>query len=172
MFDRAGIAYHPVDPDSVAYQHEARGGKTRATPSARTRVVTIQQGFVGGEFSGGCTEVFEAWRDGLLQDLLRRNDGAVRELEREPYTFSQAGRARSGSAVASGAAVGAAPEALGKNYNSTRQMCRPVAQKHWYPCEFGSRGLNYAVGTKHAYVCGRRVAGQDRPGPHRNIRQK
>lgn len=95
MFDRAGIVYHPVDPDSVAYQHEARGGKTRATPNARTRVVRIQQGFVGGEFSGGCTEVFEAWRDGLLQDLLRRNDGAVRELERDPYTFSEAGCARS-----------------------------------------------------------------------------
>ena len=73
MFARCGIAYRSVDLDSVAYQANDRGGQIRAALSARTGVSTIPQVFVGGEFIGGCTDVFTAWREGRLQKLLTQH---------------------------------------------------------------------------------------------------
>jgi len=73
MFARCGIPYRSVDLDSVAYQRDDRGGKIRAAVAARTGINTIPQIFVGGEFIGGCTEVFDAWREGRLQKLLKQN---------------------------------------------------------------------------------------------------
>jgi cysteine synthase A len=73
MFARCGIPYRSIDLDSVAYQQNDRGGKIRAALSARTGVTTIPQIFIGGEFIGGCTELFEAWRTGGVQVLLKQH---------------------------------------------------------------------------------------------------
>lgn len=88
FFGRCGIAYRAVDLDSVEYQREDRGGAIRAALTARTGVATIPQIFVGGEFIGGCTDLFEAWRAGRLQALLERHGIAYeRELRLDPYSF-------------------------------------------------------------------------------------
>jgi cysteine synthase len=88
FFAKHGIAYRSVDLDSVAYQDEDRGGQIRAALSARTSFVTIPQIFVGGEFLGGCTDVFDAYKQGRLQQLLDKSNVAYdKTLTVDPYSF-------------------------------------------------------------------------------------
>ena len=88
MFSEYGIPYRAVDIDSVEYQQDDWGGQIRAALAARTTWTTIPQIFVGGEFVGGCTDAFDAWKDGRLQRLLAQHgvehsgDGKP-----DPYSF-------------------------------------------------------------------------------------
>jgi cysteine synthase A len=86
LFARLDIAYCSVDLDSVAYQADDRGGKIRAVLATRTGARTIPQIFIGGQHVGGCTELFDACRDGSMGRLL---DGAGvaydKELAIDPY---------------------------------------------------------------------------------------
>ena len=85
MFARHGITYRSVDLDSVEYQKDDRGGKIRTALQARTSMTTIPQIFVGGEFVGGCTEVFDAYKAGRFQVLLDRHGASYdREPARRP----------------------------------------------------------------------------------------
>jgi cysteine synthase len=88
MFAEYGIAYRSVDLDSVAYQNDDWGGQIRAALAARTKWKTIPQIFVGGEFVGGCTDAFDAWKDGRLPALLAKygvEHGG--DLGGDPYSF-------------------------------------------------------------------------------------
>ncbi len=88
LFARHGIAYRSVDLDSVEYQQDDRGGKIRAALTAHTSCITIPQIFVGGEFLGGCTELFDAYKQGRFQELLDKNNVAYdRNLKVDPYSF-------------------------------------------------------------------------------------
>ena len=88
LFARLGIAYRSIDLDSVAYQAEDWGGRVRAALSARTACRTIPQIFVGGHFVGGCTELFDAHRDGRLRVLLGQAGVAFDDdLDLDPYAF-------------------------------------------------------------------------------------
>src|ERR1700732_1278940 len=88
MFARHGIGSRSVDLDSVEYQGGDRGGKVRAALSARTSMSTIPQVFVGGEFIGGCTDVFDACKAGRLQALLAKHRVAYdRSVQIDPYSF-------------------------------------------------------------------------------------
>jgi cysteine synthase A len=88
LFGKYKIPYRSIDLDSVEYQRGDRGGKIRAALTARTRVATIPQIFVGGELLGGATDVLQAAKDGRLQKLLEANrvsfDAAVGD---EPLSF-------------------------------------------------------------------------------------
>jgi cysteine synthase A len=66
LFKGLGIDYTSIDLDSVAYQDGDRGGRIRRVLNRRLGVPTIPQIFVGGEHVGGCSELFEAYRDGSL----------------------------------------------------------------------------------------------------------
>jgi cysteine synthase len=70
LFARAGIPYRMVGLDSVAYQQDDRGGQIRSALRTRTGRVTIPLVFLGGEFIGGCSETFDAYRSGQLQQKL------------------------------------------------------------------------------------------------------
>jgi cysteine synthase A len=88
LFARLQVRYRAVDLDSVEYQQDDRGGRIRAALAARTSVATIPQIFIGGEFIGGCTDLFEAWRGGRAQDLLERSGVDYdRTAKIDPYTF-------------------------------------------------------------------------------------
>ena len=88
LFARHGIAYRSVDLDSVEYQSGNQGGKIRAALTARTSFGTIPQIFVGGEFLGGCTDVFDAYKQGRLQELLEKNNvNYDRNVKLDPYSF-------------------------------------------------------------------------------------
>ena len=70
FFDAAGIEFRSIDLNSVAYQQGDLGGEIRAALGSRIGTPTIPQVFVGGVHVGGCTETFDAWRDGGLQTLM------------------------------------------------------------------------------------------------------
>ena len=65
-----GIQYRSVDLDSTAYQPDDLGNKIRAVLGARTGAKTIPQIFIGDEHIGGCTDLFDAWREGSIQRRL------------------------------------------------------------------------------------------------------
>ena len=69
MFAELDIDYRAIDLDSVKYQENGWGGEIRKALEAQTAMKTIPQIFVGGNFIGGCTEVFDAYKDGRLQKL-------------------------------------------------------------------------------------------------------
>ncbi|MBS9402290.1 cysteine synthase A [Halomonas sp. TRM85114] len=88
LFARLGIEYRSVDLDAVAYQEGDLGGRIRAVLAARTGATTIPRIFVGGEHIGGCTELFDAWRDGSLPRQLEALDVDYdRSVELDPYSL-------------------------------------------------------------------------------------
>ena len=48
---------------------------------------TIPQIFIGGEHIGGCTELFDAWRDGSLRKLMDEKRIAFKDVDIDPYTL-------------------------------------------------------------------------------------
>ena len=92
MFAHCGIPYRSIDLDSVPYQKDNHGGKIRAVLKGLTSFETIPQIFVGGEFIGGCTEVFDAYKEGRLQTLLEKNAVAYdQSVSLDPYSFCRPG---------------------------------------------------------------------------------
>ena len=88
MFSHVGIDYRSIDLDSVDYQKDDWGGKIRAVLAARTGIKTIPQIFVGDEFIGGCTELFDAYKSGQLQALFEKNKVNFDETpDVDPYSF-------------------------------------------------------------------------------------
>ena len=88
MFKAFDIPYRSIDLDSVAYQEKNWGGQIRAALRAQTGIKTIPQIFVGGEFVGGCTELFDAHNEGRLKTLLK--DNSVKydmEVKKDAYSF-------------------------------------------------------------------------------------
>jgi cysteine synthase A len=88
MLAAYGIPYRTVDLDSVEYQEDDWGGQIRAALTAKTKFKTIPQIFVGGELIGGCTDAFDAWRGGRLQQLLDKAQVAYSgQNSADPYSF-------------------------------------------------------------------------------------
>jgi cysteine synthase A len=82
------IAYKAIELDSVEFQREMFGRKIRDVLAARTGFNTIPQVFIGGEFVGGCTDVFDGWNAGDIQLLLNKNNVAYKsDVAKEPYSF-------------------------------------------------------------------------------------
>jgi cysteine synthase A len=88
MFDEFEIPYNVVELDSVEYQEDNKGGDIRKAIEQRTGLKTIPQIYVGGKHIGGATEVFDAYKDGSLQQLLEENNVSWnKSVETEPYSF-------------------------------------------------------------------------------------
>jgi cysteine synthase A len=87
-FAEYGIEFRVVDLDSVAYQEANRGGRMREVLRHRTGSQTLPQIFVGGEFVGGATEVFDRLKTGELGPLLQRHGiGFDTTVRTDPYSF-------------------------------------------------------------------------------------
>lgn len=88
LFARYEIPYVPVDLDSVAFQENNRGGKIREVLKDKTGCVTIPQIFIGGKFIGGCSELFDAFKDGSLAKILEENQVSYNKgVDADPYSF-------------------------------------------------------------------------------------
>jgi len=88
LFARLGVKYRSVDLDSVAFQKNDIGGKIRAVLQARTGSPTIPQVFIGGTHIGGCTELFDAMREGSMQKRLETAGVACdRQAVLDPYSL-------------------------------------------------------------------------------------
>jgi len=108
LFARLGIAYRTVALDSVQYQRQDLGGRLRAVLLRRTGAPTIPQIFVGGHHLGGCTDVFDAYREGRLQGALAQAGVAYdTAADVDPYTLLPTWLHPRGRATAAAARVGA-----------------------------------------------------------------
>ena len=88
FFDRIGLEYTSVDLDSVAYQGGNRGGKIRAVLAEQTGAKTIPQIYVGGTHVGGCTDLFDGFKDGSLQPLLEQAKASYNaSVQMDPYSL-------------------------------------------------------------------------------------
>ncbi|UXI70679.1 glutaredoxin [Tahibacter amnicola] len=88
LFGHCRIPYRSIDLDSTAYQRDDRGGQIRAVLRQRTACKTIPQIFLGGEFIGGATDTFDAFRSGTLQRRLsERGVSFDATVLVDPYTF-------------------------------------------------------------------------------------
>jgi cysteine synthase A len=88
MFAKYEIPYRSIDLDSVEFQKDNKGGKIRAALRERTTSKTIPQIFIGGQYIGGATELFDAARDGSMQKLLEENTvNYNKEVKDDPYSF-------------------------------------------------------------------------------------
>jgi len=86
LFSKCGIRYRSVDIDSAALKKDDWGGQIRAALIERTDFKTIPQIFVGGEFIGGCTDIFDAFREGRVQQLMREKGVPFDEqVSLDPY---------------------------------------------------------------------------------------
>jgi cysteine synthase len=88
LLQKLEIPYRSIDLDSVEYQRDQRGQKIRAALTARTSMQTIPQIFIGGEFVGGCTDLFDAWKAGRMQTLLQQA-GVIyaADIKLDPYAL-------------------------------------------------------------------------------------
>ncbi len=88
MLTSYGIDYKAVALDSADYAAGDRGGKLREALRVKTGWNTIPQIFIGGEFVGGCTDLFGACKTGDLANRLIRHaipfDAAA---SADPYGF-------------------------------------------------------------------------------------
>ena len=71
LFTAMGVPFESIDLDAVTYQQDDRGGRIRKVLQQRLGQSTIPQLFIGGDHMGGCSELFDAYRDGSLQMRLR-----------------------------------------------------------------------------------------------------
>ncbi|MGB0591771.1 MAG: pyridoxal-phosphate dependent enzyme [Myxococcota bacterium] len=88
FFKKLGIDYVSVDLDSVAYQEGNRGGEIRKVLAAQTGAKTIPQIYVGGTHVGGCTDLFDSFKDGSLYGLLEEAKVTINDAPGfDPYTL-------------------------------------------------------------------------------------
>jgi len=88
LFSRLQVPYRSIDLDSVEYQRENLGGEIRLALGERVKATTIPQIFVGGEHLGGCTDTFDAFKEGRLQALLQANGIQYRSDDAlDPYSL-------------------------------------------------------------------------------------
>jgi cysteine synthase len=88
LFARVGIPYRSVDLDSVAYQENDLGGKIRAVLAQETGAKTIPQIFIAGKHIGGCTDLFDAWREGSVPQRLTEHGIAFNaDVRVDPYSL-------------------------------------------------------------------------------------
>jgi cysteine synthase A len=70
FLQQQGIAFRGIELDSPEYAHDDLGLKIRAVLAQRCGRRTIPQIFIGGASIGGCTELFDGWRIGAVQQRL------------------------------------------------------------------------------------------------------
>jgi cysteine synthase A len=87
LFARYQIPYRSIDVDSAAFQQDDRGGKLRRALKERTGWNTLPQIFIGGEFVGGCTDLFDEGINGKLRSRLAASGIELQEEVRDPYGF-------------------------------------------------------------------------------------
>lgn len=82
------IDYQAVDLDAPEYQENDRGSALRLALRHRTGSNTFPQIFIGGEFIGGCTDLFDGIADRSLFDQLERAGATPdRSVGVDPYSM-------------------------------------------------------------------------------------
>ena len=73
IFDKYGVQFKSVDLDSVEYMDGERGKKMRKVLEKQNNWKTLPQIYIGGEFVGGCTDLFDGINDGRFAELMAKH---------------------------------------------------------------------------------------------------
>ena len=88
MMDSCGNPCITVDLDSVENQQNGRGGKILEVLNAQNNCPTIPQIYLGDEFVGGATDLFDIGRAGdLAAKLEAQNIPFNDNIRRDPYSY-------------------------------------------------------------------------------------
>jgi cysteine synthase A len=88
MLSACEIPFTTIELDSIAFQENDRGGKILAVLNQRNNWPTIPQIYVGGEFVGGATDLFDLGKAGELQPRLAASSIHYNEtINKDPYSF-------------------------------------------------------------------------------------
>jgi cysteine synthase A len=86
ILDKYNINYRSVDLDSAELAENDRGNKLRRVLEKTNNWPTMPQIYIGGEFVGGCTDLFDRCIDKSLQQILDSNDIPYdRSVDIDPY---------------------------------------------------------------------------------------
>ncbi|PIX75926.1 MAG: O-acetylserine lyase [Rhodocyclales bacterium CG_4_10_14_3_um_filter_68_10] len=86
VFSEYGVVYTSIDLDSVACRQGDLGARIYEVLKRRTGSATLPQIFIGGEFEGGCIEVFDSLKSGRLHTRLREHGVTIDPAVRiDPY---------------------------------------------------------------------------------------
>ena len=73
IFDKYKVEFKSVDLDSVEYMDGDRGKKMRRVLETQNNWKTLPQIYIGGEFVGGCTDLFDGINDGRIAELMQKH---------------------------------------------------------------------------------------------------
>ena len=83
-----GIDYQAIDLDAPAYQENDRGSQLRLALRHRTGCNTFPQIFIGGEYIGGCTDLFDGIAERTLFGQLEHAGATVdKSVQIDPYSL-------------------------------------------------------------------------------------
>jgi cysteine synthase A len=86
IFDKYNVKYKSIDIDSVEYMDQDRGKKMRTVLEQQNNWKTLPQIYIGHEFIGGCTDLFDSINDGRFADLMQKHDIPYdRNVKADPY---------------------------------------------------------------------------------------
>lgn len=86
ILDKYNIDYRSVDLDSAALAENDRGNKLRRVLEKTNNWPTMPQIYIGGEFIGGCTDLFDRCIDKSLQQMLDNYDIPYdKSVDIDPY---------------------------------------------------------------------------------------
>ena len=86
LFNQFGIDFKSVDLDSVQYMENDRGKKMRAVLEQTNNWKTLPQIYIGGEFIGGCTDLFDKILEDRFDALLKKHAIAYNDsVKIDPY---------------------------------------------------------------------------------------
>lgn len=88
LFSQLDIEYRTFNLDSVELHKDGWGHDLRLALAQKTGKTTIPQLFLGGEHLGGCTETFDAYRKGTLQQKLNKASVTFTPINNvDPYSL-------------------------------------------------------------------------------------
>jgi len=86
IFDKYGIQYQSIDLDSVEYMEQDRGKKMRKVLDNQNDWKTLPQIYLGDDFVGGCTDLFDGINDGSFAELMDKHSIAYdKSVQVDPY---------------------------------------------------------------------------------------
>ncbi|WP_455198050.1 glutaredoxin, partial [Kaarinaea lacus] len=86
ILDKYDIHYKSVDLDSAELAVDDKGNKLRNVLEKTNNWPTMPQIYIGGEFIGGCTDLFDSCIDKSLQEKLDNYDIPYdRSVDIDPY---------------------------------------------------------------------------------------
>jgi cysteine synthase A len=88
IFDRYNVKYRSVDIDSVEYMDGERGKKMRKVLDKQNNWKTLPQIYLGGQFVGGCTDLFDGINDGSFAEIMDKHQIPYdKSVNVDPYSL-------------------------------------------------------------------------------------